>query len=86
MDTREKTNIMKISDDEFENVSGGLLFNSSGIDGADKDNPWEVIDGNTGETLARFKTQDEAKDEARRRKMSYKEIYWKDLCDLRDMR
>ncbi len=84
MDNKEE--IKKLSDDESDSVSGGFLFNSKGISGADPDKPWEVIDGNTGETLARFNSWDEAKKDANKRNISYKEIKWEDLYDLRNMR
>ena len=34
----------KLGDEQLEEVTGGVIFNSSGIIGADPNNPWEVLD------------------------------------------
>jgi len=56
----------KIDDNDLGNVSGGVLFNSTGISGADPEKPWEVLDDRTGEIIYLngrklvFKTREEA--------------------------
>ena len=58
----------KVSDNELENVAGGMVFNATGTSEADPSRPWEVIHNNTGEILGRYSTQDEACQAAKRYK------------------
>ncbi|HAG69622.1 MAG TPA: hypothetical protein DCL38_06585 [Lachnospiraceae bacterium] len=53
-----KNNIL--NDEELNAVSGGFLFNASGIQGSDPNHPWEVIDNTNGNVLGRFSSQQEA--------------------------
>ncbi|MBR2275902.1 MAG: hypothetical protein IJ873_07580 [Lachnospiraceae bacterium] len=49
----------RISDVSLDNVSGGMVFNNtSGIDGADPDFPWEVLDNNNCRILGKFPSRD----------------------------
>ena len=50
----------KISDNELENVAGGMVYNATGTPEADPLKPWEVIHNNNGQILGRYATQDEA--------------------------
>jgi len=79
----EKNN--KINDDQLESVSGGALFYSKEIEGADHDHPWEIIDKN-GDVKGRF-AEDEyqlASDAAR--SMGYKDevIGWEEVVRRRN--
>ena len=81
--------IEKINEDDLGNVSGGRIFNAAGIIGADKDNPWEVIDDVTGNNIYEngqkvcFDNKQAAEDYARKHNMNWSEIYWDELCDIR---
>ena len=44
----------KIGVDELDRISGGVLFNASGISGSDPNNSWEVLDDKDGHVIARF--------------------------------
>ncbi len=78
------TSANKLPDESLDKVNGGFIFNASGISGADPRKHWEVINSETGETVARCETEDEAKEKARKRKINRFRIEWDDLCDLRD--
>ena len=43
-----KDMIGKLDEELVAKASGGVIFNASNIDGADKNNPWEVLDDNIG--------------------------------------
>ena len=77
----------RIDDKELENVSGGFIFNSTGIAGADPWNNWEVIDNKTGDVISRFHTKEEALACAgsfHGSAYDTMEIKWDDLCNLRN--
>ncbi|MBO5622332.1 MAG: hypothetical protein J5959_11970 [Butyrivibrio sp.] len=76
-------NINKLNDDELDGVAGGVIFNASGIIGADKDNPWEVLDDRNGNTLGRFKSRDEALAAAGRLGQNHMEVNWDQVLQLR---
>ena len=38
----------KLGDDQLEEVTGGVIFNASGIIGSDPNMPWEVLDNRNG--------------------------------------
>ena len=40
-----------LGDDQLEEVTGGVIFNASGIIGSDSNNPWEVLDNRNGNVL-----------------------------------
>ena len=48
----------KMTDEELDNVGGGLIFNARNIVGSDPNNPFEVLDDRTGDVLARANTYD----------------------------
>ena len=73
-----------LSDDELEQVSGGVIFNSSRLitqDGKNLQNPWEVLDEN-GNILVRdgkeqrYATQQEAAAAAARWGVDTREESW----------
>ncbi len=51
--------INKINEDALDEISGGMVFNASGIEG-DPNRPWEVVANNDCRVLAAFSTQGEA--------------------------
>ena len=55
-----KEEMMNITDEELENISGGMVVNAKGLPEYDPDCPWEVVENNTGKLLGKFPTQDEA--------------------------
>lgn len=79
----------KIDDNDLGNVSGGVLFNSSGIRGADPEKPWEVLDDRTGEIIYLngrklvFETREEAADFAERLGLNTMEYTWDKVLYLR---
>ena len=52
----------KLTEDELENVAGGLIFNAANVPGYDQYNNWQVIDNNTGAIIKCFHTKGEAVD------------------------
>ena len=57
---KEETEMSRLSDNDLEGVSGGVLFNASKISGSDPGKPWEVLDNNNGNVLNRFTNRAEA--------------------------
>ena len=57
---KEETEMGRLSDDDLEGVSGGVLFNASKISGSDPGKPWEVLDNNNGNVLNRFTNRADA--------------------------
>lgn len=72
----------RLDDNALDNVAGGYVFNAQYITGADRNNPWEVIDNN-GDTVARFASKDQAMGYASGRGLSTQEISWDFLSGLR---
>ncbi|MBQ9361516.1 MAG: hypothetical protein IJT96_10840 [Lachnospiraceae bacterium] len=76
----------KLNDDMLEGVSGGVIFNASGIIGADNNNPWEVLDDKNGNTLGRFSNRDDAVAAAGRLGQNHMEVNWDQVQQLRGQR
>ena len=82
----------KIDDNDLGNVSGGVLFNSTGISGADPEKPWEVLDDHTGEIIyfngekQVFKTRKEAIEAAKRLGLNTMEFTWDQVLEKRGMK
>ena len=81
--------IRKLSEEELDGVSGGVIFNASNIIGSNKDKPWEVLDekGNIvrdkdGNEL-RFASRDDAVAAAATAGVSWKEVDWNWVVDRR---
>ena len=88
MSTEEKKKGELLTDEELHNISGGVIFNATGIIGADPYNPWELIDNYNGNVLARFKTREDAIQFSHDHygygnAMDTLEINWDQLCSLR---
>lgn len=76
----------KLSVDELEEVTGGVIFNASGIIGADANNPWEVLDNRNGNVLARFSNKQDAINKANSYgggAMDSLEVNWDQVLKLR---
>ena len=56
----EENKVNAINDDTLEGVSGGLIFNASNISGAKPETPFQVLDDNNGQVLARANSYDQA--------------------------
>ena len=75
-----------LTDDELNNVAGGVIFNASGISGADHNNPWEVLDDKTGDVRGRFANRDDAVAYAGRMGQNHMEVNWDQVQQLRGQR
>ncbi|MBO4903347.1 MAG: hypothetical protein J5518_11190 [Lachnospiraceae bacterium] len=77
----------KIPDEELEKVSGGMIFDATGRPEADPFNPWEVLNNDNCEILARFPTRDAACEYAKRvygpYSYNYQEVDWDTVQRLR---
>ena len=80
----------KLDDSNLEAVSGGVVFNATGISGADASRPWEVLNDHTGDNIyingqkQTFATKGEAMDMARRLGQNAMEVNWGQVCDMRN--
>lgn len=72
----------KISDNELDNVTGGAIFNSSGIMGADPNRPWEVLD-DRGNVRERFNNRQDAERYARDKDLGTWEANWDMVMRMR---
>ncbi|MBQ8955516.1 MAG: bacteriocin [Lachnospiraceae bacterium] len=50
----------KLTEEELDNISGGMIFNAAGVEGSDPNYPWEVLDNNNCNVLGRFPSRDAA--------------------------
>ncbi len=75
--------IGKLDEELVAKASGGVIFNASNIDGADKNNPWEVLDDNNGQTLGRFSNRDDAIAAAGKLGKNHMEVNWDQVLQLR---
>ena len=78
--------IKKLSEDDLENVSGGIVFDAHDIVGGDEDfdHVWQVLDDKTGRVLQRCSTRDDARQWARDNNQNRMEITWDQVCQLRN--
>ncbi len=77
---------MQLNDNELDNVNGGIIFNSTGISGADPTHPYEVLDWR-GDVVARFTDYNGAIQFAQSGgyNYDYKDINnWQEIVDLRN--
>ena len=65
--------------DDLEQVSGGRILNATGMPGCDINNPWEIVDNNTGQTLYRYNCKEAAIVDAVKKWGGY------DYNDIRDI-
>ncbi|MCR5686549.1 MAG: hypothetical protein K6G58_00755 [Lachnospiraceae bacterium] len=73
----------KIDESLLEGVTGGVIFDASGISGADQNNPWEVLDDTTGNVLGRFKSKNDAVWAAGQIWKNHMEVNWDQVLQLR---
>ena len=87
---QEDNDMKKLDDGMLEEVSGGVIFNASGISGADPNRPWEVLNDHTGDNIyingqkQTFSTRGEAEDVARKLGQNAMEVNWNQVCDMRN--
>lgn len=75
--------IGKLDEELVAQASGGVIFNAVNIEGADKNNPWEVLDDNNGQTLGRFSNRDDAIAAAGKLGKNHMEVNWDQVLQLR---
>ena len=51
-----------LSDEELKHVSGGMLFDATGKEECDPQNPWEVLNNDNCSIIARFPNRKAAAD------------------------
>jgi hypothetical protein len=79
----------KIDDSTLEGVSGGVIFCSKGISGADAEKPWEVLDDHTGNNIywngekQVFRTREEAVKAAKMIGANVVELTWDQVLQMR---
>ncbi|MBQ4483221.1 MAG: hypothetical protein II966_08325 [Lachnospiraceae bacterium] len=72
----------RIDDNELDQVTGGAIFNSSGIIGADPNRNWEVLD-DRGNVMERFNNRNDAEKFARDRGVGTWEANWDMVTKMR---
>ncbi|MCR5650942.1 MAG: hypothetical protein K6F86_07165 [Lachnospiraceae bacterium] len=79
-----------INDSDLGNISGGVIFNASGISGADRNKPWEVLDDRTGNNIyingekQVFETREKAIEAAKRIGANHMEVTWDQVLQMRE--
>ncbi len=53
-------NSKAINENDLDRVNGGRILNATGMAGCDINNPWEIVDNVTGQTLYRYNCKDAA--------------------------
>lgn len=53
-------NTKVLNENDLEQVSGGRILNATGMPGCDANNPWEIVDNVTGQTLYRYNCKEAA--------------------------
>ena len=72
-----------INPDKLDDISGGVIFNATGIVGSDANNPWEVLDDKDGHVVARFSTEWAARSAVGGLNENYMEVNWNQVQQLR---
>ena len=84
--------IEKINENDLEGISGGVIFNSKGITGADDSKPWEVLDDHTGNNIywngekQVFATKEEAEKAAKMIGANTMEVTWDQVLQMRGLK
>ncbi|MBQ7562810.1 MAG: hypothetical protein IJT16_02340 [Lachnospiraceae bacterium] len=76
----------RLDDSALDNVAGGVLFDASGISGADPTHPWEVLDDKNGNKITSFATKQEALDYLRNNGQNHMEVNWDQVLQLRNLK
>ena len=53
-------NSKAIRENDLDRVNGGRILNATGMAGCDINNPWEIVDNVTGQTLYRYNCKEAA--------------------------
>ena len=53
-------NSKSISENDLDRVNGGRILNATGMAGCDINNPWEIVDNVTGQTLYKYNCKEAA--------------------------
>ena len=53
-------NSKAINENDLDRVNGGRILNATGMAGCDINNPWEIVDNVTGQTLYKYKCKEAA--------------------------
>ncbi len=53
-------NSKAISENDLDRVNGGRILNATGMAGCDINNPWEIVDNVTGQTLYKYNCKEAA--------------------------
>ena len=53
-------NSKSINENDLDQVNGGRILNATGMAGCDINNPWEIVDNVTGQTLYRYNCKEAA--------------------------
>ena len=80
MDDRTKD---KLDESLLEGVTGGVVFDATGISGADMSRPYEVLDDKNGAVLGRFTTMADARTAAGFISQNHVELNWDQVLELR---
>ena len=53
-------NSKSINENDLDQVNGGRILNATGMAGCDINNPWEIVDNVTGQTLYKYNCKEAA--------------------------
>ena len=53
-------NSKAINENDLDRVNGGRILNATGMASCDINNPWEIVDNTTGQTLYRYNCNEAA--------------------------
>ncbi|MCR5649857.1 MAG: hypothetical protein K6F86_01590 [Lachnospiraceae bacterium] len=53
-------NSKAINENDIDRVNGGRILNATGMAGCDINNPWEIVDNVTGQTLYKYNCKEAA--------------------------
>ena len=53
-------NSKAINENDLDRVNGGRILNATGMAGCDINNPWEIVDNVTGQTLYKYNCKEAA--------------------------
>ena len=53
-------NTKAINENDLDRVNGGRILNATGMAGCDINNPWEIVDNVTGQTLYKYNCKEAA--------------------------
>lgn len=83
MKKEDARGMSRLDNDQLDGVSGGLIFYAGDIEGADKDNPWELLDDTDGRTLGRYPEKDDAIAASGAKGKNHMIVNWTQVQELR---